>query len=112
MKRFMVALILLIGMFSATAAEFTCLCFEDTAVIHESDSSQSIQSVHHSEGNHSNEESRTDHCKHTCSQCHFAAVVPGIFNLFYKSSMPLVSFFPISDFPRETHKSLYRPPIS
>lgn len=98
MKHFIVALILMICFLSARAAEISCACSDDPA-------------THAQESKATNE--HKDHCQHTCTQCHFAAlVIPHFFSFKPTSIMVRVTFISENEIPKEVSQLLYRPPIS
>lgn len=98
MKHFVVALILMISFLSARAAEISCACSGELT-------------THAQESNPVQE--HKDHCQHTCTQCHFAAlVVPHFFPFKPSSVLVKVTFIIEHEIPKEFSQLLYRPPIS
>lgn len=107
MYKALLSVILLLSFLSATAAELNCLCFEDTVV---ENSSVEKASVHHDQTEDSAE--HRDHCKHICTQCHFAAVVPRIFKFKPDSVSADLTFSVQKNSPVTISNLIYRPPIA
>ena len=55
---------------------------------------------------------RQGHCQNSCSQCHFAALVPRYYYLKPIPAIIVISFFTTLETPRNVSQLLYRPPIS
>ena len=108
MKQLLVVFILLTSFVSATVAEFSCLCVEDT----ETHASGSTTVENHHEHDDSSNADHQDHCTHTCNQCHFAALIPKRFKIQSQFELAQVQFMFETNYPREMHNTLYRPPIS
>ena len=108
MKHFLLILIFLTNFLAASAAEYSCISIEDS-VSHSQEANHSIEKTMHHD-----EDGSADHkeCHHTCSQCHFAALVPRLFNFKAESVLVSATFFSINDVPRNISQLLYRPPIS
>lgn len=100
MAKVLLSLILLVTFMTASAAELSCSCVEDTG-IHQEKKESSSKSAEHKE-----------HCQHTCTQCHFAAVVPKVFLLKADNSISTLEFKSIQVVPIKFSRSHFRPPIA
>lgn len=103
MKQILIALILLTSFLTASAAELACACSEEAITY--------SQDCHDNQSADSNEQHK-DHCQHSCSQCHFAALVPRYFNFNSESIVVRITFFTTHEISQEVTESLYRPPIA
>lgn len=100
MAKVLLSLILLLTFITATAAELSCDCVEESSIHQEKKESKSESAEH------------KDHCQHTCTQCHFAAVVPQIFHFKSESTISYLEFLSVEQLPVQFSKSHFRPPIA
>jgi hypothetical protein len=111
-KQFIIIFLFLVSFVSARAAELSCLCFEDT-ISHSDAKTSSVESavVHH-DSDSATEKDHKDHCQHTCSQCHFAALVP--LKIKINSPDSFIDSNPslVVEQPHDISFSVYRPPIA
>lgn len=98
MAKVLLSLILLLTFITATAAELSCDCVEETGI--------------HQDENKKESSEENEHCQHTCTQCHFAAVVPKAFILNSESVISYLCFNSIEQLPVQFSKSHFRPPIA
>ncbi len=110
MKQILLVLIILTSFLSANAAEMACTCFENS--ISHSEEQAVAPSDHHHDGGASEKNENKTHCQHTCTQCHFAALVPRHFIFASDSVVVRLSFLTTNEIPRNVSQLLYRPPIS
>jgi len=97
MAKVLLSLILLVTFMTATAAELSCSCVEETGIHQEKKDSAS---------------DHKDHCQHTCTQCHFAAVVPKVFLLKASDSISTLTFNSIQVTLVKFSSTHFRPPIA
>lgn len=114
-KQSLIIFLFLVSFVSARAAELKCLCFEDTISLsgNSVSKSTSVESAHHhNDATSSNEKDHQDHCQHTCSQCHFAAVIP--LKIIISNPESFIQSGPLLlvQTPQDISLSVYRPPIA
>ena len=97
-------IIMLTSFISASVAETGCFC--------EDDLSSHFSEEHTSGPTEKNDNATANHCSHTCSQCHFAALCVPIFNMVNRAPSFVVHFVATVQSPRSVPQVLYRPPIA